>query len=112
MHVGLWPAITLRQIPPSFLPRQPALAANECGLWLGARDPEARKHHWQGHLTDLLVVEVDRRGKLLVGEPYFVPNVPVTIDRKGSGDIRPGDLVVVRTGRGRARTSSSRRRVS
>jgi ribonuclease R len=48
-------------------------------------------------------VEIDKRGKLFVGEPYFVPNVPVTIDRKGSGDIRPGDLVVVRTGRGRAR---------
>jgi ribonuclease R len=54
-------------------------------------------------LSDLQVVEIDKRGKLLIGEPYFVPNVPVTIDRKGSGDIRPGDLVVVRTGRGRAR---------
>ena len=54
-------------------------------------------------LTDLLVVEVDKRGKLLIGEPYFVPNVPVTIDRKGSGDIRPGDLVIVRTNRGRAK---------
>jgi hypothetical protein len=48
MHVGLWPAITLRQSPPSFLPRQPALAANECGLWLGARDPETRQQYWQG----------------------------------------------------------------
>jgi ribonuclease R len=54
-------------------------------------------------LSDLLVVEVDKRGKQFVGEPFFVPNVPVPIDRKGSGDIRPGDLVVVRTGRGRAR---------
>ena len=54
-------------------------------------------------MSDLQVVQIDKRGKLLVGEPYFVPNVPVTIDRKGSGDIRPGDLVVVRTGRGRAR---------
>ena len=54
-------------------------------------------------MSDLLVVEVDKRGKQFVGEPFFVPNVPVPIDRKGSGDIRPGDLVVVRTGRGRAR---------
>src|SRR4029079_7087514 len=54
-------------------------------------------------LNALLVVEVDKRGKLLIGEPYFVPNVPVTIDRKGSGDIRPGDLVVVRTNRGGAK---------
>ena len=54
-------------------------------------------------MSDLLVVEVDKRGKQFVGEPFFVPNVPVPIDRKGSGDIRPGDLVVVRKGRGRAR---------
>ena len=27
----------------------PALAASECGLWLGARDPEARRHHRQGY---------------------------------------------------------------
>jgi ribonuclease R len=54
-------------------------------------------------LSDLLVVEVDKRGKQFVGEPFFVPNVPVQIDRKGSGDLRPGDLVVVRKGRGRAR---------
>jgi ribonuclease R len=52
---------------------------------------------------DRLVVEVDKRGKLLVGDPYFNPNVPVVIDRKGAGDVGRGDLVVVRTGRGRAR---------
>ncbi|HEY6068687.1 MAG TPA: ribonuclease R family protein, partial [Gaiellaceae bacterium] len=44
-----------------------------------------------------------RRGKLVVGEPFFVPNVPVVLDRKGLGDVGEGDLVVVRTGRGRAR---------
>jgi ribonuclease R len=47
-------------------------------------------------------VEVGRRGKRLVGEPYFTPGVPVTIDRKGSGEARPGDLALVRVGRGRA----------
>src|SRR2546428_446354 len=36
MHVGLWPAITRRQSPPSPLPRQTSLGAGECGLWLGA----------------------------------------------------------------------------
>jgi ribonuclease R len=46
---------------------------------------------------------VARRGKLVVGEPFFVPNVPVVLDRKGLGDVGEGDLVVVRTGRGRAR---------
>ena len=24
-------------------------SAHKCGLWLGARDPETRQHHWQGH---------------------------------------------------------------
>src|SRR5439155_822072 len=46
---GFWPAITRRQSPPSSLPRLPALAADECGLWLGARDPETRQHHWKEH---------------------------------------------------------------
>ncbi len=50
-----------------------------------------------------LVVEIGSRGKLVVGEPFFEPAVPVVIDRKGLGEARPGDLVVVRTGRGRAR---------
>jgi ribonuclease R len=49
-----------------------------------------------------VVVEVRRRGRLLVGEPYFTPALPVTLDRKGAGDVREGDLVVVRKGRGRA----------
>jgi ribonuclease R len=47
-------------------------------------------------------VEVRRKGRLLVGEPYFTPALPVTLDRKGAGDVREGDLVVVRKGRGRA----------
>ena len=54
-------------------------------------------------MSDLLVVEVATRGKLVVGEPFFTSGVPVVIDRKGLGDAGPGDLAVVRTGRGRAR---------
>src|SRR5438270_13907725 len=50
-----------------------------------------------------LVVELERRGKLVVGEPYFVPGVPLVLDRKGLGDAGPGDLAVVRAGRGRAK---------
>jgi ribonuclease R len=38
-----------------------------------------------------------------MGEPYFVPGTPVVVDRKGLGDARPGDLVAVTEGRGRAR---------
>jgi len=38
-----------------------------------------------------------------VGEPYFTPGVPVPIDRRGRGDVGPGDLAVVRTGRGHAK---------
>jgi ribonuclease R len=54
-------------------------------------------------MSDLVVVEIGRRGKLVVGDPYFDYGVPLVIDRKGVGDVRPGDLAVVRTGRGRAR---------
>ena len=50
-----------------------------------------------------VVVELQKRGKLFVGEPYFEPGVPLGIDRHGLVGASPGDLVVVRTGRGRAR---------
>ena len=49
------------------------------------------------------MVEVSRRGKLVYGEPYFAAGVPVIIETKGRHDfVGPGDLAVVRTGRGRA----------
>jgi len=54
-------------------------------------------------MSDHVVVEIARRGRLVVGEPYFTPGVPVVLDRKGLGDVRAGELAVVRTGRGRAR---------
>ena len=54
-------------------------------------------------MSDFVVVEVGRRGRLVVGEPYFTPGVPIVLDRKGLGDVGEGDLAVVRTGRGRAR---------
>jgi ribonuclease R len=50
-----------------------------------------------------VVVEIGRRGKLVVGDPYFTPGVPIVLESKGIGDLRPGDLAVVRPGRGRAR---------
>jgi ribonuclease R len=50
-----------------------------------------------------VVVEVATRGRLVVGEPFFEPGVPIVIDRKGLGDAGPGDLALVRAGRGRAR---------
>jgi ribonuclease R len=50
-----------------------------------------------------VVVEIGTRGKLVVGEPYFEPGVPLVVDRKGLGDAAPGDLALVRTGRGRAK---------
>jgi ribonuclease R len=46
---------------------------------------------------------LQQRGRLVVGEPFFTPGVPVVLDRKGLGDARPGDLAVVRTARRRAR---------
>jgi ribonuclease R len=54
-------------------------------------------------VSDFVVVEVAQRGRLVVGEPYFTPGVPIVLDRKGLADVRPGELVVVRKGRGRAR---------
>ncbi|MDQ4081518.1 MAG: RNB domain-containing ribonuclease [Actinomycetota bacterium] len=50
-----------------------------------------------------LVCELARRGKLLVGEPFFEGGVPLVVDRKGTRDASVGDLVVLRLGRGRAR---------
>ncbi len=50
-----------------------------------------------------VVVEIAKRGKLVVGEPYFTPGVPLVLDVKGAGGFERGDLAVVRTGRGRAR---------
>ena len=49
IHACICPAITRRESPPSPLPRRPALAADECGLSLGARDAEARQHYLKGH---------------------------------------------------------------
>ncbi len=54
-------------------------------------------------MSDRVVVEIARRGKLTVGEPYFTPGVPLVLDRKGLGDAGAGDLAVVIKGRGRAR---------
>jgi ribonuclease R len=54
-------------------------------------------------LIEQLVVEIARRGKLVVGEPYFAPGTPLTLDRKTLGSAEPGDLVLVEKGRGRAR---------
>jgi ribonuclease R len=51
----------------------------------------------------LVVCELARRGKLLVGDPFFEGGVPLVVDRKGAGDAAVGDLVLLRTGRGRAR---------
>jgi len=56
--------------------------------------------------VEALVAELARRGKLLVGEPFFEGGVPVTVDRKGSGNASPGDLVVLRLGHGRAKVES------
>ena len=56
---------------------------------------------------ETLVAELAKRGKLFVGEPFFEGGVPVTVDRKGSGDASPGDLVVLRLGRGRAKVEAA-----
>ncbi|HEY4349526.1 MAG TPA: RNB domain-containing ribonuclease, partial [Gaiellaceae bacterium] len=50
-----------------------------------------------------VVVEVDRRGKLVSGEPYFTPGVPIVLDAMRGGDLQRGDLALVQPGKGRAR---------
>ncbi|HEX2292060.1 MAG TPA: ribonuclease R family protein, partial [Gaiellaceae bacterium] len=54
-------------------------------------------------MSERTVVELARRGRFVVGEPFFVPGVPVTLDKRGLADAAPGELAVVRAGRGRAR---------
>jgi ribonuclease R len=49
------------------------------------------------------VVEIASRGKLVVGEPYFVPGTPIVLDRKALRGASRGDLAVVASGRGRAK---------
>ena len=50
-----------------------------------------------------VVVEVTRKGRLVVGDPFFTPGVPLLLDRKGLHDVTEGDLAVVHRQRGRAR---------
>jgi ribonuclease R len=54
-------------------------------------------------LSERLVVEVGRRGRLVVGEPFFTPGVPLVLDKRGLSEVRPGQLAVVAPQRGRAR---------
>ncbi len=54
-------------------------------------------------MSERVVVEVARRGKLVVGEPFFSPGTPLVLDKRGLGEASEGDLAVVRPGRGRAR---------
>ena len=49
------------------------------------------------------MVEVGRRGRLVIGEPFFTPGVPLVLDRRGLDAVRPGQLAVVAPRRGRAR---------
>jgi ribonuclease R len=54
-------------------------------------------------MSDLVVVEISHRGRVVMGEPFFTPGVPLPIDKKGLADVGEGELVVVSRGRGRAR---------
>jgi ribonuclease R len=53
--------------------------------------------------VDLVVCELARRGKLLVGEPFFGGGTAILADRKGMGDASVGDLVLLRVPRSRGR---------
>ena len=57
---------------------------------------------------NVVVCELARRGKLLVGDPFFADGVAILVDRKGSGDASVGDLVVLRVPRSRGRAKVER----
>ena len=63
------------------------------------------RSHTDDAAGEPIVCELARRGKLLVGEPYFDPRTPIVLDRASAADGAVGDLVVVTTRRrgGRAR---------
>jgi ribonuclease R len=65
-------------------------------------DPHGSRGAGASPQPEPVVCEVSRRGKLLVGEPFFDPRTPIVLDRKTAGDAGVGDLVVVTAGRGRA----------
>ena len=46
---------------------------------------------------DQVVVELGTRGKLVVGEPFFEPGVPIVVDRKGLGEGGSGGAVAIAT---------------
>ncbi|HET7857122.1 MAG TPA: RNB domain-containing ribonuclease [Gaiellaceae bacterium] len=50
-------------------------------------------------MSDRMVVEVARRGRFFVGEPFFMPGVPIPLDRRGLEAVEPGHLAVVTAGR-------------
>jgi ribonuclease R len=52
-------------------------------------------------MSDYVVVEISRRGRLVLGEPVFTPGVPLPLDKNGLGEVGEGDLAVVVAGRGR-----------
>ncbi len=54
-------------------------------------------------MTDQVVVEIAKRGRLVIGEPFFEPGAPLVLETKGLGDAGPGDLAAVWAGPGRAR---------
>lgn len=55
----------------------------------------------------LVVCELARRGRLLVGEPFFEPGRPIVLEPKTTRDAAVGDLVAVRVPpRGRARVET------
>ncbi len=54
-------------------------------------------------MPERVIVEISKRGRLVIGEPFFEPGTPLVLETKGLGDAGPGDLAAVWTGRGRAR---------
>ena len=89
---------------PSEAPRQ-----KQCAERARHRYCNGRARGKDAGMTDYVVVEVSRRGRMLVGEPVFTPGVPIPLDSTGSATSDRGDLAVVRKQRGRARLEARAR---
>ena len=90
--LGLEPSVVAADDP---LTGQDEASRSPAGRWSRPSEPILA--------MDLLVCELARRGKLLVGEPYFEGGVPVVVDRKGCRRGVRGRPRRRQPGRGRAR---------
>src|SRR6266480_1605580 len=85
------------RIHPRSYQGSPALAASECGLWLGARAPGAQRHHWEEHLS---LAELGRLARLVQARLLALDDPSVSRQEAGAleRDAQLGIRLDERTG--------------